>query len=327
MPEANQPSEQLDDIIQPQRFVNRLLSVMESQVNNSRGSGTVLDKDKIDPQDGEEGILRSMNTSKPVFVNAKGNLNISIGSYDSTIGSGTMNLINIADQMRASLQRITGVNEQMQGTTGGQRELVGVTQLAIQRGTLIQDPVYFALSKVLLQSYNAMVTQGIRLYADNKRKLSIMVGDQGAQDIILTDDMKIEDFRVFIKRTTSEDEQKLAANELLLQLMTAGIIDSATFSNYFNRVDLDGVSKALRQLEKEKQEQQRIEGQRQGQVANEQAAAMQEQGMADEASGIMANDQMGQQQQQQQDFELQQIAAKGDAAKMVKEAGENGVKR
>ena len=312
----------VDDIIQPQRFVNRLLSVMESQVNNSRGSGTVLDKDMIDPQDGEEGILRSMNTSKPVFVNAKGNLNNSIGSYDSTIGSGTMNLINIADQMRASLQRITGVNEQMQGTTGGQRELVGVTQLAIQRGTLIQEPVYFALSKVLLQSYNAMVTQGKRLYADNKRKLSIMVGDQGAQDIILTDDMKIEDFRVFIKRTTSEDEQKLAANELLLQLMTAGIIDSATFSSNFNRVDLDGVARALRDLEKQKQEVQRIEGQRQGQMAQQQAAAMEGEAQAAEASQIMANDEGMVQQQMQQDFELEQIAAKGDAARMVKESGE-----
>ena len=58
----------IDDAINPQRFINRLLSVAESHINNVRGSGTVIAKDAIDPRDGEETVIRNINSSKPVFV-------------------------------------------------------------------------------------------------------------------------------------------------------------------------------------------------------------------------------------------------------------------
>lgn len=314
----------LDDIIAPQRYVNRLLSVMESQVNNSRGAGTVFDKDMIDPQDGEEGILRSMNTSKPVFVNAKGQLNNSLGSYDSTIGQGTMNLISIADQMRVALQRITGVNEQMQGTTGGKRELVGVTQLAIQRGTMIQEPIYFALSKVMMQAYQSMVSTGKRIYADNKRKLSIMVGDAGAQQIIVTDEMKIEDFRVFLKRTTSKEEQEQAANAVLMQMVQAGLIDQTKFANAFNRVDMDGVGRVLREMSKEKIEAEREMRKQQEayqqQLGSELQEGAQNQMAQQEAEGIMAGQQQQAMMEQEQANKLEQIMTKAEADKRNNES-------
>jgi len=248
----------VDDAISPQRYLNRLQSVAEAAVNNSRMSGTILDKDMIDPQGGEDEIQRNINLGKPVFVQAKGNLNNSIGSYDFTAGSGVMNLYNITNHIRQTISTITGVNESMQGTAGGGR-LVGVTQMDIQRGTIMQEPFYYALSRVVLQAAQAMASVGKRIYSENKRKLAIMAGDKGAQNIVITSDMAIENFRVFVKRTGSEEEQKQLANQTLYTLLEAQLIDGKRFANNFNRGNMDDVGRAVREYQQEQIEIQKIQ--------------------------------------------------------------------
>ena len=261
----------MDDAISPQRYINRIQSIAEASVNNSRGSGTLLDSDMIDAQGGEEEILRNMNLSKPVFVKAKGNLNNSIGSYDGTVGAGIMNLYSIVQQVRTSIQNITGVNEAMQGTAGGSRRLVGVTELDIQRGTLIQEPFYYALSRILLQAGQAIATTGKRIYADSQRRLAIIAGDKGAQKIKITENLKLEDFRVFIKRVSSEDQQKLAANQMLFTLVQSQLIDGKRFANLFNRATMDDVAKGIREHQSELIEANRIRAEQEQQGISDQA--------------------------------------------------------
>ena len=253
----------VDDAIAPQRYLNRIQSIAESHINNSRGSGTIIDGDMVDPQGGEEEILRSMNNSKPIFVKAKGNLNNSIGSYDATIGSGVVHMYEAAAQTRQSIQNITGVNESMQGTAGGKRRLVGVTQLDIQRGTLIQEPFYYALSRIILQAGQAIASVGKRIYADNRRKLAIMTGDKGVRNIIITEEMVTEDFRIFIKRTTGEEEQKQAGNQLLFSLVGAQLIDPKRFANMLNRGNINDIARATREYQQELSEAQKIQSQQQ----------------------------------------------------------------
>ena len=110
----------LDDAIQPQRFINRLLSVAESHINNSRGTGSVIAKDAVDPRDGEESIVRSINTSKPIFVDTTrtGSVQNSVGQYGSNLGQGTMALFNVIKEMQVAMQDVTGINEAMTGTQG-----------------------------------------------------------------------------------------------------------------------------------------------------------------------------------------------------------------
>ena len=253
----------VDDAIAPQRYLNRIQSIVESHINNSRGSGTIIDGDMVDAQGGEEEILRSMNLSKPIFVKAKGNLNNSLGSYDSTIGSGVVSMYEAAAQTRQSIQNITGVNESMQGTAGGKRRLVGVTQLDIQRGTLIQEPFYYALSRIILQAGQAIASVGKRIYADNRRKLAIMTGDKGVRNIVITDEMVIEDFRMYIKRTVGIEEQKQAGNQLLFTLVGAQLIDRKRFANMLNRGNIDDIARAVREHQQELAEAEKIQSQQQ----------------------------------------------------------------
>lgn len=272
----------IDDAISPQRYLNRIQSVSEAAVNNSRMSGTILDKDMIDPQGGEDEVQRNINLGKPVFVQAKGNLNNSVGSYDFTAGAGVMNLYNITQQVRQTIQNITGVNEAMQGTAGGSKRLVGVTEIDIQRGTLLQEPFYYALANVVLQCAQAIANVGKKIYANNNRKLSIMVGDKGAQTIRVTDEMAIEDFRVFIKRTTGDEEQKQAGNSLLFTLVGAGLIDGKRFANLFNRSNIDNIAKGMREYQQDQ-----IEAAKRQQEAQQGQAAQQ----ADEIQGAVEMDQ------------------------------------
>jgi hypothetical protein len=169
----------LDDVIDPQRFLNRTLSVVESQMANMRGTGTVISKSAVDDRDGEADITRNINSSKPIFVDTDrvGSVQNAIGTYGTNVGSGTLQMFQVIQSVQQSIQDVTGVNEAMTGTQGGGDVLVGVVEAQIQRGSLVQEPFYWALTSILKQAYEHMATVGKSIYYDNPRRLAMMVGD------------------------------------------------------------------------------------------------------------------------------------------------------
>lgn len=238
----------LDDAIDPQRFINRLMSVAESHINNARGSGTVIAKNAVDPRDGEEGIMRAVNKSKPVFVDTTrtGSVQNSVGTYGSNIGSDTMGLFNIMQQMQIGIQDVTGVNEAMTGSQGNSDALVGVIQSQINRGTLIQEPFYYALTNILKQAYNHMATVGKKIHVDNPRRLAMIVGDEMSQRITITKEMAMEDFRVFVERSLPEANQIQAGNELLFTLIQMQMITPESATDLFDRATPEMIAKRMR---------------------------------------------------------------------------------
>jgi len=244
----------LDDVIDPQRFLNRTLSVVESHMANMRGTGTVISKSAVDDRDGEADITRNINASKPIFVDTDrvGSVQNAIGTYGTNIGGGTLQLFQVIQSVQQSIQDVTGVNEAMTGTQGGSDVLVGVIEAQIQRGSLVQEPFYWALTSILRQAYEHMATVGKAIYHDNPRKLAIMVGDEGMSRIEITKDHLMQDYRVFIKRSETPEQGVNAANQLLFTLLQAGLIDQITFANLFNRASPDLVADALRKYNRDK---------------------------------------------------------------------------
>ena len=245
----------LDDVIDPQRFLNRTLSVVESQMTNMRGTGTVISKSAVDDRDAESDVVRNINSSKPIFVDTDrvGSVQNAIGTYGTNIGAGTLQMFQVIQSVQQSIQDVTGVNEAMTGTKGGNDVLVGVIEAQIQRGSLIQEPFYWALTSILKQACEHMVTVGKSIYHDNPRKLAIMVGDRGLQDIMINEDHLMQDYRIFIKRSENREKGVAAANQLLFTLLQAGMLDQMVFSNLYNRATPDSVAKALRQYQRDKQ--------------------------------------------------------------------------
>lgn len=249
----------IKNAISPQRYLNRLLSIAESQANNARGSGTIIEKEFVDPKEGEEGLLRSMNLSKPILLDTQGRgVNNAIGTYGTNVGQ-TAGWFEMAREMTAILQDVTGFNPGMSGSAaGGSIDLVGTRELQIQQGNLIQEPIYFSLSQLLLQCYQAMANQGKRIYADNPRALALITGDAGAQQLIITKDMAVEDFMIFLKRSINKQQQISEANQMLVQLSApmypdgTGLITPTVLSKYYGKLLLSDIGIAIRESENEK---------------------------------------------------------------------------
>lgn len=284
----------MDDVIDPQRFLNRTLSVVESHMANMRGTGTVISKSAVDDRDGEADFLRNINASKPIFVDTDrvGSVQNAIGQYGTNIGGGTLQMFQVIREVQQSIQDVTGVNEAMTGTQGGSDVLVGVIEAQIQRGSLVQEPFYATLTSVLREFYEQIATTGKSIYVDNPRQLSIMVGDKGFVNINLTKEHLLQDYRIMIKRSETREQGIQAGNQLLFTLLQAGIIDQARFANLFDRSNSTMIAQSIREYQREKLQAQyemdKVNAQRNQQM---QGAMVAEQGVA--------------QQQQQQAIDLQ----------------------
>lgn len=243
----------IQDAISPQRMLNRSLSATESIINNSRLSGTVIDKNAVDAQGGEDELNRNMNLGKPIYVDTSkmGVTNV-IGTYNGSMGSNMVPFMEYAQGIRMVTQNTVGVNEAMQGTGGKSSDLVGVKQLQVQRGSLIQEKFYARIKDIMLQTYQGVASQGKRIYADYPYRLQQIVGDEGAEAIILTDEMLIEDFRVFIHTSQPDEDQKAEAMAASLQLFQLGLLGDKQVADVWNRGDLVEVGKLLRQFSNEK---------------------------------------------------------------------------
>ena len=232
-------------LINPQRMINRYASVMENIVNNAKGSNVFYDKDAVDD---ESELLTNMHQSKPVGVRAKrtGVHNI-IKEYNPNF-EGAMVYQNLVNISKSNMDLIAGMNEPMRGQSTSANQLVGVTQLQIQRASLIQEPFYNAIVNVFKQVYESTANIGKRVYSDNERRLAIAVGDKNAKIIRITKDMNLEDFRTFVKRKGNINDQVAEGDSLLLGLLQMQIITKEDFADMFGRSTPSQISKKLRQI-------------------------------------------------------------------------------
>jgi hypothetical protein len=265
----------LGEIMSP---LDSLISVAESHVNNSRGSGTVIDKDSLDPQGGEEEAMRNMNLSKPVLVNAQRQVNNVIGSYDGTIKAGTLNLFSIATNMKNIANDIFGSGGQMTGGEGAYRANGSVAQINMAQGTIMQEPFFKALEQIYMQSYNSMLDRGKRIYLANKRKLSFIVGDDGVETLEMTDDMLFEDFNARIIRSADFYTERESADQMLMIFRDKGMIDDKVFASLYRNATMMDVAYALRgfvglKAEAEKAQAQNMEVQQQANLGQQMAVA------------------------------------------------------
>jgi hypothetical protein len=310
----------IDDAIDPQRLVNRVLSVAENQMNNSRGSGYFIDRSAIDGVTTEEEMITAQNQSKPIVIDAKlrGVQNV-VFPYDTTIRQGTMVMFNIVDTIRGMVQQSTGVNDALQGEAQGGDQLVGVTQMLIQRGSLMQEPFYNCIRNIMVQCYQAIASRGKRIYIDNERELVIITGDQGAKTIRMAKDIKNEDFRIFVKLDSAEETLVNAGNQMILTLRSMGLIDDIKVANLFNRSTPDQVAKALRETAVNKIEISRVEAEQQAQQSEQmmqQMQAMQEEQNAKEQMYMAREDNSEELKHQRK---LEQIFARSQASALAKQ--------
>lgn len=243
----------IDIAINPQRVANRIMSVVENMMNNSRGSGTILAKESVDRSDMDyDDILIKMKHNEPIVLpgQAFGGVQNAVTRYDATIGEGAMNFLSMANVFLQTIEKITGVNEQMKGQQGKGDQLVGTMQLMIQRGSVIQERFYSSIREIFRQCYQALATSGKRLYIQQKPKLISIVGDDSYDIIELTRDMTLEDFRVSVRGYMSAEDERNTVDQMLMQFLSAGLIDRTGFAKIVGRGSIDDMWDVVRDFAK-----------------------------------------------------------------------------
>lgn len=266
----------IDVAINPQRMINRFMSVMENRLNNAGGSGTIYDKDMIGEDDQDEFEAR-IQRGEAVGVAARGRgvQNI-VGQYDGMPYQTVVAFANLIDNMKMGMEESTGINEGLKGNTQNPDQLVGVMQLMIQRGSIIQEPFYKALTDIYQGCYQSILTSGKRYYIDNDLDLDDYVGVDGAQVIRLSKDMRLESLRAVVQKAIDPQTERMYVDQQIAQWMQFGLMDATTAASLIGKATNDEAVMALRDFHKDLMAKQRMAGQQQ-QVMDGAQANFQEQ--------------------------------------------------
>jgi hypothetical protein len=259
-----------DVVINPQRMINRFLSVMENQINNSGGAGVVYDNDLISGIPEDE-IRSKVARGEAIGVNAKGRgvQNI-FGRYDSTPKESIVAFSNLIENFKAGIEQVTGVNEGVKGESNNPDQLVGVMQLMIQRGSIIQEPFYKAIMDVFRGCYQSIATSGKRYYIDNDVELMDAVGEDSANILKLSKDMRNESMRVTLVRSIDSANERLSVDSTLMSFLQFGLLDQPTVSKLYGRATMEEALLEMREYQKRMAVQKRMAEQQQATMASQQ---------------------------------------------------------
>ena len=244
----------VDIAINPQRLANRIMSVVENIMNNSRGSGSIIAREAIEKSDMDLSEVEiRMKQNQPIVLSgaAFGGVQNAVTRYDATLSNGAFEFLNMANVFLASIEKITGVNEAMKGQQSSPDQLVGTMQLMIQRGSVIQERFYSALKELFRQMYQALATSGKRLYINEKPRLVSIVGDDAYEVIELSKDMALEEFRVTVKFSNNPETERQQVDSMLIQFLSNGLIDKKRWANLIGRGNLDEMYAAIREFAQE----------------------------------------------------------------------------
>jgi hypothetical protein len=273
----------VDVVINPQRMINRFLSVMENQINNSGGAGVVFDKDlSVDGYQSEDDLRTKINRGEAIGVNAKGKgvQNI-FGRYDSTPKEAIVAFSNLIESFKLGIEQVTGVNEAVKGESNNPDQLVGVMQLMIQRGSIIQEPFYKAIMDCFRGCYQSIITSGKRYYIDNDIELMDAIGEDSASILKLSKDMRNESMRITLTRSMDDANERLTVDSLLITWLQFGLVDQDVVSKLTGRATMEEALFEMREYQKRLAVQKRMAAQQQ------QAQTAQQQNVQEQAGQVL----------------------------------------
>jgi hypothetical protein len=169
----------------------------------------------------------------------------------------------LIDSLKLGMEESTGVNEGIKGTTNNPDQLVGVMQLMIQRGSIIQEPFYKALTDVYKGCYQSILTSGKRFYIDSDLDLDDYIGTDGAQVIRLSKEMRMESLRVSIQKSVDPETERLYTDGELTRWLQFGLIDHPTAASLLGKATYQEAVMGMRDYQKDLMARQRMANQQQ----------------------------------------------------------------
>lgn len=234
-------------IIDPDRFVSRVLGAMEAQMNMSGGQTTVVDLDLLKPGDTETtvDIRRKQGKTIGVHGGGRGIANI-LHTVDAGVGNSIYGMLQIVQSVQEMVRTITGVHGPMMGEDQ-KNLLVGVTSMLIRRGVTMQEPFHGGLSDNQRQMRQVLITAGKELYLQRPDVLMDLVTDEDILALLASREMSLERANVKVVRDNSENDRRAQANMWLDQLIQMGLIDKERYADLYNNSYPEDVSRSIRE--------------------------------------------------------------------------------
>lgn len=264
--------------IDPQRYLLRVLSAVENQMNNGGGKGSVVDLDLLDPNTKQADVRRRKKTGDTIFVRAGGRgVQQAIGQYDDTPGQGTYAMLQSVGIVEQLVRTTMGSPEPMTGGQPVKGQGNRTTELVMQRGAVMQEPFYDSYSNWLLQKYRFHATASKQWLCSHPDVLFDFVSDDEYAALMMTDDSELERYDVEITRDAPWEAKADQANAFLDAIMQSGLIPPALYFK-LKDTDMDTVRRELQSYH-EQLEQAQAENakQQQAQAAQAGLQAMQDQ--------------------------------------------------
>jgi len=234
-------SSPIDDIIDPQRLVNRYRAMAESKANKDT-SGIVIDLWSLMGTNTDEAELqRKVERGETITVNSKGmGVPNAMGEYGANLHAGAQAMTELANgQVGIAAQRLGIISvpgkESKKALMGAEADEQSLHGLYLSR-----------MVQLFKQEYQCISNKGRRIYADSPRRLAIMVGDKGSEDIRITKDMLLEDFRIDIQRADDDKMSKQQATLALTQYLQMKLITEDDLADNAGRVTMDEIPEVLR---------------------------------------------------------------------------------
>lgn len=234
-------------ILDPNRFMNRILSAIESQANSSGGKSLIIDMDLVKEGFTELDVTAAAKRGDAIPLNAGGRgVSNAVSSHDNSMGSGAYAMLQIVNASQDLIRTVTGVNASFAGEQQ-KDQLVGVTDILVQRGALMMEPVHDKFADLKLQKYKCMATAGKEFYLRRPDVLMDLIGDEEMMYLFQSRYFELERFNAVIVRDNPEQQKREVTNNWLNILLQQGLIDRTRYANLYNRSYVDDVAPAIRE--------------------------------------------------------------------------------
>lgn len=234
-------SSPIDDMIDPQRLLNRVISVSEARFSNTQGDFTIVDKRMFED---EEEAAAKMKKGDVIFADRGNELNNSVYQNRQDPSKFAI-LFNVAETIKKFTGEIIGGGVALTGGGGAYRATGSVYDAQLSQGQLMQEPIFFCINRILYGCYDLIVKRGFKIYLRNPQKLISMLGEDAFAMLSQVDDLANEDFRVFIKRVASKDEQDAQKKAELFELFVNQLVDGQDFAAIYNNPNKNNIKEAL----------------------------------------------------------------------------------
>lgn len=186
-------------------------------------------------------------------------------------------MFTILDQLYMMAQNSTGVYDQNFGAPAGQDALVRVKELQSRQSGIMLKPFVDAVGSVVQQVYQFDAQAGKYFFRSRPWALKQMVGDKGAEMLILSEDFTDEQFRVEVVLTADAEQRREMANQMALQDLQMGLLDPQEAASLRGRSMPEDIYEGERRFTRRMAEAARQQAEQQQQMMEQQAIAQQQQ--------------------------------------------------